>query len=89
MAEIDLIDIDPTARSSMNNQWQFSIDRGGTFTDIVATSPDGKILVHKLLSENPERYPDAALQGVREILGLATDARFLPARLPQSKWAPL
>jgi 5-oxoprolinase (ATP-hydrolysing) len=58
----------------MNNQWQFSIDRGGTFTDIVATSPDGKILVHKLLSENPERYPDAALQGVREILGLATDA---------------
>jgi 5-oxoprolinase (ATP-hydrolysing) len=58
----------------MNNQWQFSIDRGGTFTDIVATSPDGKILLHKLLSENPERYPDAALQGVREILGLATDA---------------
>jgi 5-oxoprolinase (ATP-hydrolysing) len=58
----------------MNNQWQFSIDRGGTFTDIVATSPDGKILVHKLLSENPERYPDAALQGVREILGLAIDA---------------
>ncbi len=58
----------------MNNQWQFLIDRGGTFTDIVATSPDGKTLVHKLLSENPERYPDAALQGVREILGLATDA---------------
>jgi 5-oxoprolinase (ATP-hydrolysing) len=58
----------------MNNQWQFSIDRGGTFTDIVATNPDGKILIHKLLSDNPERYRDAALQGVREMLGLATDA---------------
>jgi 5-oxoprolinase (ATP-hydrolysing) len=57
----------------MNNQWQFSIDRGGTFTDIVATSSDGQIIVHKLLSENPERYPDAAIQGIREILGLATD----------------
>jgi 5-oxoprolinase (ATP-hydrolysing) len=55
----------------MNNQWQFSIDRGGTFTDIVATSPAGQIIVHKLLSENPDRYSDAALQGVREILGLA------------------
>lgn len=58
----------------MNNQWQFSIDRGGTFTDIVATNPDGKIVVHKLLSENPERYPDAAMQGIREVLGLAVDA---------------
>jgi 5-oxoprolinase (ATP-hydrolysing) len=54
----------------MNNQWQFSIDRGGTFTDIVAISPAGQILVHKLLSENPERYPDAAMQGIREILGI-------------------
>ena len=58
----------------INNQWQFAIDRGGTFTDIVATSPAGKIVVHKLLSENPERYPDAAIQGVREILGLANNA---------------
>jgi 5-oxoprolinase (ATP-hydrolysing) len=64
----------PTARSSMNNQWQFSIDRGGTFTDIVATSPNGQILVHKLLSEDLGRYHDAAMQGVREILGLANDA---------------
>jgi 5-oxoprolinase (ATP-hydrolysing) len=55
-------------------KWQFSIDRGGTFTDIVAISPDGKIIVHKLLSENPERYPDAAIQGIREILGLTVDA---------------
>ena len=47
--------------------WQFWVDRGGTFTDIVARRPDGAILTHKLLSENPERYSDAALQGIREI----------------------
>jgi 5-oxoprolinase (ATP-hydrolysing) len=55
-------------------QWQFWIDRGGTFTDVVAKRPDGAILTHKLLSENPERYKDAALQGIRELLGLAQDA---------------
>nr|MDJ0557306.1 hydantoinase/oxoprolinase family protein [Microcoleaceae cyanobacterium MO_207.B10] len=54
-----------------NNRWQFWIDRGGTFTDIVAKSPDGKIIIHKLLSENPERYPDAPVQGIREILGIS------------------
>ncbi len=51
--------------------WQFWIDRGGTFTDLVARRPDGRIVTHKLLSENPERYPDATVQGVRELLGLA------------------
>jgi 5-oxoprolinase (ATP-hydrolysing) len=56
------------------NQWQFWIDRGGTFTDIVAQRPDGDILIHKLLSENPRRYADAPLQGIRDILGLAPDA---------------
>src|SRR5258708_5634430 len=50
--------------------WEFWIDRGGTFTDIVAKRPDGSILTHKLLSENPERYADAAIQGIRELLGL-------------------
>ncbi|MEO1146597.1 MAG: hydantoinase B/oxoprolinase family protein [Cyanobacteria bacterium J06638_22] len=55
-------------------QWQFWIDRGGTFTDIVAQSPAGDLAVHKLLSENPDRYPDAPLQGIRDILGLASDA---------------
>jgi 5-oxoprolinase (ATP-hydrolysing) len=50
--------------------WQFWIDRGGTFTDLVARRPDGTLVTHKLLSENPERYPDAALQGIRELLGL-------------------
>ncbi|MEM9442252.1 MAG: hydantoinase/oxoprolinase family protein, partial [Pseudomonadota bacterium] len=51
--------------------WQFWIDRGGTFTDIVARSPDGVIKTLKLLSENPEQYRDAAVQGVRQVLGLA------------------
>ncbi len=51
--------------------WQFWIDRGGTFTDIVARRPDGRLATHKLLSENPERYRDAAVQGIRELLGLA------------------
>jgi 5-oxoprolinase (ATP-hydrolysing) len=51
-------------------RWQFWIDRGGTFTDVVARRPDGALVTHKLLSENPERYADAALAGIREILGL-------------------
>lgn len=50
--------------------WEFWVDRGGTFTDIVARKPDGGLLTHKLLSENPERYRDAAVQGIRELLGL-------------------
>ena len=50
-------------------EWQFWIDRGGTFTDIVARKPDGTLVTHKLLSENPESYADAALQGIRELLG--------------------
>ncbi|MEM9154915.1 MAG: hydantoinase B/oxoprolinase family protein [Cyanobacteria bacterium P01_F01_bin.33] len=54
--------------------WQFWIDRGGTFTDIVARSPGGEIVVRKLLSENPEQYDDAALQGIRDILKLAPGA---------------
>src|SRR5215472_9929479 len=54
--------------------WQFWIDRGGTFTDVVARRPDGAVLTHKLLSENPGRYQDAALQGIRELLSLQSDA---------------
>jgi 5-oxoprolinase (ATP-hydrolysing) len=51
--------------------WQFWVDRGGTFTDIVARRPDGQLESHKLLSENPEHYADAAVQGIRDLLGLA------------------
>ena len=58
--------------------WQFWIDRGGTFTDIVARRPDGEILCHKVLSENPERYRDAAVQGIRDLLGLASGEAIPP-----------
>ena len=56
---------------SSGGLWQFWIDRGGTFTDIVAQRPDGVLQTHKLLSENPEHYRDAAAQGIRELLDLA------------------
>ena len=51
-------------------RWQFWIDRGGTFTDLVARAPDGTLSTAKLLSENPERYDDAAIAGIRMMLGL-------------------
>jgi 5-oxoprolinase (ATP-hydrolysing) len=50
--------------------WDFWIDRGGTFTDVVGRHPDGTLVPHKLLSENPEAYTDAAVQGIRDLLGL-------------------
>jgi 5-oxoprolinase (ATP-hydrolysing) len=52
-------------------RWQFWIDRGGTFTDVVGRRPDGALVTHKLLSDNPGRYRDAAVAGVRHLLGLA------------------
>ena len=55
----------------MSAAWTFSIDRGGTFTDIVARSPEGRLVVRKLLSDNPERYEDAAVAGIRQILAEA------------------
>jgi len=54
------------------SKWDFWIDRGGTFTDIVGRAPDGTLYPHKLLSENPEAYNDAAIQGIKEILGLGS-----------------
>src|SRR5690625_2986558 len=62
-------------------RWQFWIDRGGTFTDIIARRPDGRMQTHKLLSDNPERYRDAAVQGVRELLELDPDAPIPAAEL--------
>lgn len=53
------------------SRWQFWIDRGGTFTDVVGKRPDGTLVTHKLLSENPEQYKDAAVAGIRHLLGLA------------------
>ena len=55
----------------MNNGWNFWIDRGGTFTDIVGRLPDGTLVTHKLLSDNPRQYSDAAVQGIRDLLHLA------------------
>jgi 5-oxoprolinase (ATP-hydrolysing) len=54
-------------------QWEFWIDRGGTFTDIVALDPEGVVHTHKLLSENPERYADAAIRGIRDVMGVEGD----------------
>ena len=64
-ANIPGMDAQPTLR-----RWQFWIDRGGTFTDIVARCPDGSLRTHKLLSDNPEHYRDAAVAGIRHLLGL-------------------
>ncbi|MGB7540490.1 MAG: hydantoinase/oxoprolinase N-terminal domain-containing protein, partial [Burkholderiales bacterium] len=57
-----------------SGRWQFWIDRGGTFTDVVARRPDGSLVTHKLLSDNPGRYADAAVAGIRTLLGVAPDA---------------
>ena len=65
--------------------WQFWVDRGGTFTDIVARHPDGTLSTHKLLSENPSRYRDAAVAGIRQILGLAPDAPIPPGTIDAVK----
>ena len=62
-------------------RWQFWIDRGGTFTDIVARRPDGTLVTHKLLSDNPEQYPDAAVAGIRQLLGLASGVPITPAQV--------
>jgi 5-oxoprolinase (ATP-hydrolysing) len=64
-----------------DNRWQFWIDRGGTFTDIVARRPDGSLLTHKLLSENPEQYADAAVAGIRHLLGLQAGEPITPERV--------
>ncbi len=67
----------------MGNQdtrrWQFWIDRGGTFTDVVGRRPDGQLVTHKLLSESPEQYRDAAVAGIRHLLGLAATEPVTPA----------
>src|SRR3984957_14672606 len=59
------------ARQEMSERWQFWIDRGGTFTDIVGYAPDGGLHTEKLLSENPSQYDDAAVEGIRRLLKLA------------------
>ena len=64
----------------MSGRWEFWIDRGGTFTDVVARRPDGRLAVRKLLSEDPGRYEDAVLAGIRGLLGVP-DGQPIPAGL--------
>ncbi|GMV91148.1 MAG: 5-oxoprolinase [Candidatus Hydrogenedentota bacterium] len=68
-----------------NNHWQFWIDRGGTFTDVVARDPSGAIHVHKLLSEDPEHYADAPLQAIRVLMGLRAEEPIPAARIRSVK----
>ncbi len=63
------------------NRWQFWIDRGGTFTDVVGKRPDGALVTHKLLSENPEQYQDAAVAGIRHLLGLKGNEPVTPEQV--------
>ena len=58
---------------SMPKSWDFWIDRGGTFTDVIGRDPRGRLHVRKLLSENPSAYADAAVAGIRDLLGLEAD----------------
>ena len=58
----------------MDGRWDFWIDRGGTFTDVIGRDPDGNLHPRKLLSENPEAYRDAAVQGIRDLLGVPAGA---------------
>jgi 5-oxoprolinase (ATP-hydrolysing) len=65
----------------VDGRWEFWIDRGGTFTDIVARRPDGRLVAHKLLSENPRAYRDAAVAGIRQLLGIGPDEAFPAERV--------
>ncbi len=61
-----------------HSRWQFWIDRGGTFTDVVGRAPSGELHTLKVLSENPEQYRDAAVEGIRRLLGLAAGQSITP-----------
>src|SRR5277367_4826154 len=71
----------PSPPPDMTGRWQFWVDRGGTFTDVVGCAPDGRLHTVKLLSENPSQYPDAAVEGIRRLLGLKADEPITPARV--------
>src|SRR5438045_5041317 len=74
-----------TPKNATSVGWQFWIDRGGTFTDIVARAPDGSLSTHKLLSQNPGRYRDAAVAGIKTVLGIPLDARIPPGMVEAVK----
>jgi hypothetical protein len=66
-------------------EWNFWIDRGGTFTDVIARRPDGTLETRKLLSENPQAYADAAVQGIRDLMGLVPGQKIPSARIAAIK----
>lgn len=70
-----------TMQDNTPSRWQFWIDRGGTFTDVVARRPDGTLATAKLLSENPEQYRDAAIEAIRRLLGLKAGEAITPERV--------
>src|SRR5689334_16901150 len=70
-----------SAGRAMDGRWEFWIDRGGTFTDVVARRPDGTLAVHKLLSENPGRYADPAVAAIRDLLGVPAGAAIPAERI--------
>ena len=72
-------------RLASRDGWQFWIDRGGTFTDIVGRPPQGGLSTLKLLSEDPQRYDDAAVEGIRRLLGLGRDEIITPDRVESVK----
>ena len=65
--------------------WDFWIDRGGTFTDVIGRRPDGSLVAHKLLSDNPEAYGDAAVQGIRDLLGVKANEPLPPGLIGRVK----
>ncbi len=71
--------------SDSSGGWQFWIDRGGTFTDVVARAPDGTIFARKVLSENPGAYADAALEGIRRILSIDSSTPIPASRIASIK----
>ena len=73
------------SQKTSSQLWDFWIDRGGTFTDVVGRRPDGSLVAHKLLSENPEAYADAAVQGIRDLFGLKAGEPIPPGRVSAVK----
>src|SRR5229473_1348848 len=68
-----------------DDSWHFWIDRGGTFTDVIGCRPDGTLVAHKLLSDNPEAYGDAAVQGMRNLIGISPGEPIPPGMIGSVK----
>jgi len=74
-----------TVAGTSEGKWHFWIDRGGTFTDVVARTPEGRLVVRKVLSDNPGAYDDAGLEGIRLCLGLSPGAPLAAERIASVK----